>query len=239
MGILDLAIIFILIIGAYRGWKYGCFSSVVSLVGTLLIFVLAYYLKNPLSTLFYENMPFQNFGGIFKGITSFNILVYEGLSYMICILILSVIFRLVLKLTGILDKLINLTLIFALPSKILGLLFGLLHYYIYLFAILFVMAQIPMTATYFKDSTLGPNIVSKTPLLSNVTNDLYYSVSEVYDILEVYETDVNRKTADREALDVLMKYDIISPESVKKLVDKGKLKIDNVDELLEKYKEKQ
>lgn len=238
MNILDIAVFLILIIGAYRGWKYGGFSSIISLIGSLLIFILAFYLKNPLSTILYENLPFQNFGGIFKGISSFNILLYEGLSYTLCIIILGIILRIILKLTGIIDKVINLTLVFALPSKILGLIFGALEFYIYLFVILFVMANIPATATMFKDSSLGAGILEKTPLLSHVTNDLYHSVSEVYDICVDYENNNDKSKGDYEALEVLMKYDIITPESVKKLSDKGKLKVDDIDSLIEKYEVK-
>ena len=239
MGIVDVLIIVILIIGAYRGWKYGFISSAVYLIGTLLIFILAFYLKNPLSALLYENLPFRSYGGIFSGITSINILVYECVSYLICIIILSVILKVILKLTGVLDKLINLTLIFALPSKILGLVFGALEYYIYLFVVLFVVAQIPTTAAYVHDSDMATGMISSTPLLSNVTNDLYNSVKEVYDIGDIYSGASDKSQADYEALEVLLKYDIITPSSVERLVDKGKLKIDNVEELIDKYEEKQ
>lgn len=234
MNLLDLVAIIAIIIGAYRGWKYGGFSTIISLIGTLLVFIVAYYLKNPISTILYENMPFRNFGGIFSGITSFNILVYEGVAYAICIIFLTAILRVILKLTGIIDKIINLTLVFALPSKILGLIFGALEFYIYTFVILFVLAQLPFSAEYFKDSTFGMNMLSKTPLLSNVTNDLYHSISEVYEICANKPADKNAE-ADYDSLDVLLKYEVITPESVKKLDEKGKLKIDNVDELITKY----
>lgn len=234
MNILDLIAIIAIIIGAYRGWKYGGFSTIISLIGTLLVFVIAYYLKNPISTLLYENMPFRNFGGIFSGITSFNILVYEGIAYAICIIILTAILRIILKLTGIIDKIINLTLVFALPSKILGLIFGALEFYIYTFVILFILAQLPLSAEYFKDSTFGMNMLSQTPLLSNVTNDLYHSISEVYEICANKSSDKTEE-ADYNSLEVLLKYEVITPESVKKLDEKGKLNIDNVDELIKKY----
>lgn len=237
MNLIDLVAIIVIILGAYRGWKYGGFSTIISLIGTLLVFVIAYYLKNPISTLLYENMPFRNFGGIFSGITSFNILVYEGIAYAICIIILVAILRVILKLTGIIDKIINLTLVFALPSKILGLIFGALEFYIYTFVVLFVLAQLPFSAEYFKDSTFGNNMLSKTPLLSNVTNDLYHSVSEVYEICANKKGDESAK-ADYESLDVLLKYEVITPESVQKLKDKGKLKVENVDELINKYQNK-
>lgn len=238
MNLLDLVAIIVIIIGAYRGWKYGGFSTIISLIGTLLVFVLAYYLKNPISTLLYENMPFRNFGGVFSGITSFNILVYEGVAYAICIIVLVAILRVILKLTGIIDKIINLTLVFALPSKIMGLIFGALEFYIYTFVVIFILAQLPFSAEYFKGSTFGNDMLSKTPLLSNVTNDLYHSVSEVYEICANKKGDETAK-ADYDSLDVLLKYEVITPESVQKLKDKGKLNFDNIDELIAKHQKKE
>ena len=236
MNLLDLVAIIVILLGAIIGWKKGCFSTLISLIGSLLVFVIAYYLKNPISILLYENMPFINFGGIFSGITSFNILVYEGVAYAICIIILFAIWHIILKLTGIIDKIIKLTLVFALPSKILGFIFGALEFYIYTFIVLFILAQLPFTAEYFKDSTFGNAMLSKTPLLSHVTNDLYHSVSEVYEICANKE---KNEHADYDSLDILLKYEVITPKSVKKLNDKGKLKVDNIDGLITKYESKE
>lgn len=233
MNLLDLVAIVVIIIGAYRGWKYGGFSTIISLIGSLLVFILAYYLKNPISTILYENMPFLSFGGIFAGVSSFNILVYEGIAYAICLILLTAILKIILKLTGIVDKIINMTLVFALPSKIIGLIFGALEFYIYTFVVLFILAQLPFSAEYFKGSTFGNNIISKTPLLSNVTNDLYHSINDVYEIC------VNKKgDTDYDSLEALLKYEVVTPESVQKLKDKGKLKIDNIDILIIKYTSK-
>lgn len=237
MNLIDIAIIIVLIIGAYRGWRYGLFRSLISLVGTVLVFVLAYYLKNPLSTLLYENLPFFNFGGIFSGITSFNILVYEGISYLICVILLSVILKVTIKLTGIVDKLVNLTVIFTLPSKIIGLILGAFEFFIFAFIALFIMAQIPKTSPYVNKSNLGHNILTKTPGISLVTKNIYKSVNEIYNIC-LNSDDNNKESRDYASLNVLMKYDIISVDSVKKLKESKKIKIENIDKLIEKYEVK-
>lgn len=236
MVLVDFIAVLLIAYGAYKGWKYGCFSSIISLVGTLLVFVVAFYLKNPLSTILYENLPFKTFGGIFQGITSFNILLYEGISYLICIIILSSILGIIIKVTGIVDKLINFTIVFALPSKILGLIIGALQYYIFVFIAIFVFIQLPFSADYFNGSKFSKWILGNTPLLSNVTNDLYNSVTEVYDICVEYDNKENKEEGDYKSLEVLLKYDIITPESVEKLVNKGKIRIEGTDELIEKYK---
>lgn len=238
MNLLDLIVIIIIGYGAYRGWKYGCFSSIVSLIGTVLVFTVSFYLKNPLSRLLYENLPFHTFGGIFKGITSVNILVYEGISYLICLIALAAILGIVLKLTGIVDKLIKLTFILALPSKIFGLIIGAVQFYVFAFAGLFILAQLPFGAEYYNDSELGHTILTKTPLLSSVTNDLYHSISEIYEICIKYDNieEAEKAIGDYEALETLLKYNIITTDSVEKLVEKGKIKIEGTDALIEKYK---
>ena len=167
MNIVDILIILLLIIGAVKGWKYGCFSSAISLIGTILVFVLAYYLKNPVSVLMYENLPFYNFGGVFYGITSFNILLYEGVAYLVCLVILGALLGIVLKLTGIVDKLINMTMILALPSKVLGLLFGAIQYYIIIFFVVFILMQLPFSSELMSTSQVGEFMLNKTPALSN------------------------------------------------------------------------
>ena len=89
-AILDLVIIAIILIGAFNGWKYGGISAAVKLIGTILVFILAYYLKNPISVLLYENLPFFKFGGMFKGITSLNILLYEAIAFIIAMSLLTI-----------------------------------------------------------------------------------------------------------------------------------------------------
>ena len=85
------------------------------------------------------------------------------------------------------------------------------------------------------DSTITKGIVQHTPGLSHVTSQLYNSYNEVYDICIKYDNQESKEQGDYEALNVLMKYEIITPNSVKKLTEKGKLKINNSEELVRKY----
>lgn len=240
MNTFDIVMIVLIIFGAYRGWKYGFLSSALSLVGSLAIFVISFYLKNPLSILLYENCPFITFKGLFAGITSVNILLYESIAYIICVILLSVLLKIFLKVTGLVDKLIRLTFVFALPSRILGLIFGALQYYILVFFICFVCTIIPSFSSYLSDSAISTRILDETPILSGVTSNLYDSFKEVYDICidTKNKQEENKKVEDYKALEVLMKNKIITSNSVKKLVENNKIQIENVDELITKYEEK-
>lgn len=77
MNIVDYIILIILILCALKGFKQGTIPSIINFIGTFLIFIIAFYLKQPISTLMYENLPFLNFAGIFKGVIAINILFYE------------------------------------------------------------------------------------------------------------------------------------------------------------------
>lgn len=234
-ALLDVLIIAIIVIGAFKGWKYGGISAAVKLIGTIIVFVLAYYLKNPISVLLYENLPFFKFGGMFMGITSLNILLYEAIAFIIMLSLLTLIIAIIIKMTRILDKLVNMTIILALPSKLLGLVLGALQHYIIVYFVIFILLQIPFTSKYIKDSNAAMIIADKTPGLSQVTNELYATYNEVYDICIRYDGKDDKQKGDYEALDTLMKHEIITSKSVQKLKDKNKLNIDNIDELITKY----
>ncbi len=235
MNILDLIVVVIILFGAFKGFKQGVIRSCISLVGTAVVFVLAYLLKNPISILLYENLPFISFGGLFKGVSSFNIIVYEAIAYFICLSLLFVVLKVILKVTGIVDRLVKMTIILALPSKLLGALCKGLEYYLYVFFFLFILAQIPKTTGYFQDSKLGSEMVKNTPVLSATTKDMYKSVTEIYMIVK----DREGKSADEvdyASLDVLLKYDVVSVRSVERLKEKKKIQFENVDVLIEEYK---
>ena len=74
MNVVDIIILIALALGAIAGFKAGVIKKTVYFVGTLIIIVLAFYLKNDLSVVMYENLPFFSFGGFIKGIEALNIL---------------------------------------------------------------------------------------------------------------------------------------------------------------------
>ena len=68
MNIVDYIILVILILSAVKGFRQGLIPSIVNFVGVFLVFIIAFYLKAPISSLLYQNLPFLSFGGIFKGV---------------------------------------------------------------------------------------------------------------------------------------------------------------------------
>lgn len=237
MSIIDIIFIIILIVGAIIGYKDGAISSILHMIGALLIFVLAFYLKGPVSMILFELLPFNIQSGIFEGISSFNFLIYEGIAFLILIIVLSIILKILLRLTKVLNKVINKTIILALPNKLIGLLFGALRYFIFGFIYLFIISLIPYTSNYIKSSSFSMAILNNTPILTSITKDFNHTIKDIYALIDKYdEKSVDEKEKlDYEVLDVLLKYDIVTPETVKKMDKNNKIKVENVDELINKY----
>jgi len=234
MNIVDYIIIAILALCALKGFKNGLLPTIVSLVGTLLIFIVAFYIKQPISILLYENLPFLNFAGIFKGIIAINILFYEAIAYGITIIVLFIILGIIKKISVGLQKILNITLFLNLPSKIIGGVVGTVEGLLFCFLLLFVASVVNTTTNYVNESKYGSMILKSTPIISNVTSDLTNSTLEIYDI--VVNNSNNVKKANLESIDSLMKYNILSYESANKLVNDGKLKIEGIETIIEKYK---
>ena len=120
MNIFDIGIILILIMSFIVGFKRGFIKEIVSLVGIIVIFIISYMLMQPLGTFFCKVLPFFNFGGSVAGITAINILLYQVIAFIIVFATLLSFYAVLVKISGIIQKIIHMTIILWLPSKILG-----------------------------------------------------------------------------------------------------------------------
>lgn len=236
MNIVDYLIIIVLLLCGLKGFKNGLIPSVVNFIGTFFVFIIAFYFKEPISTFLYENLPFLSFGGIFKGVIAVNILFYEAISYLVTIIILGIVFGIVKKISVGVQKILNLTILLNLPSKIIGAIIGLLEGILYCFILLFIASIINTTAKYVNESKYSGIILNKIPIINNVTSNLINSGEEIYNITLKNKNDVTKSNL--ESIDTLMKYDILSYDSAIKLHKNNKLKIDGIENVIEKYKEK-
>ena len=234
MNIVDYIIIIILILSLLKGFKEGLLPTVVNFIGTFLVFVIAFYFKQPVSTFLYENLPFLSFGGIFKGVIAINILFYEAIAYGLTICLLGIVFGVVKKFAVGLNKLFSITLFLNLPSKIVGAFIGVLEGILFCFILLFIGSVVNTTAKYVNESKYSSIILNNIPILNTVTSNLINSGEEIYETVLKNKNDTNK--ANLETIDILMKYDILSYESANKLIEDKKLNIKNVDSVIEKYR---
>lgn len=239
MSIVDLIFIMVIIISGLIGFKRGFTKELVCFVGFFLIIVLSFLLKNPLSTLMYEYLPFFKFGGSLKGVTSINILLYEGISFFIIMSILMTIFSFIVFASTVFERLLKMTFILGIPSKILGLVLGLIEGLTWSFIALYILTLPVFNIKELKTSKLKDDILKNTPILSTVTKDTVRASNEFLELKEEYEKDKKMLNTefDLKSLDIMLKYKIVSIKSVNKLVEKNKLNIKNIDTVINKYVE--
>lgn len=237
MNIIDAIAILIILSCMAMGLKKGFTKELISFLGFFVIVIAAFLLKNPISKILYENLPFFTFGGLFKGITALNIILYEIIAFFIVIAILTIVFRVLLFASSIFEKLLNMTIILGIPSKILGMVVGLVEGFVWVF-ILFYIVSLPLfNFKEVNDSKMMGPVLKNTPILSSFTKDFKVALEEFSDLKEEYKNEGNKEKFNYDTLNVLLKYKIVTTESIEKLNEKGKLKIENVNTLLNLYRE--
>ena len=230
---IDIIIVLILLMGAVVGFKRGVIKSAVTFIGAIVVIILAFYLKNPVSKLMYTYLPFFNFAGDFEGLTVLNIVIYEALAFVIVYVILMSILQILISVTGVIEKVLNFTIVLGIPSKLLGALFGFFETYLFVFVALFLLSQIPVTNAYIKDSFAADKIANSSPILSGISENYYKAFEEIISIKDQNIHDKNEYN--RQSLDILLKYDIVDVDSARDLIESGKMPIDNAEGILDKY----
>lgn len=238
MGLLISGTIVLLIIAfGIIGFKRGIFSQIITIVGTILIFILAYQWKNPLADSLMDKLPFFSFGGLYKGAISLNILVYQGIAFLGILTVLSIILYIITRITRIFEKILKYTIILGIPSKILGFFAGLLEGYLLIFILVITINQIPFTNKYVTRSGLATKIVNETPILTKAVKSTTKTVKEIYSLKNKYK-ELSDDEFNLSAIDIMLRNKFITIESMDKLVNSKKIKIDGIDEVIDKYRVK-
>ncbi len=224
MGIVDIVILILIAFGALLGFKRGFTRELVSLVGIFVIIFISFILKNTISVFLYNNLPFINFGGIFKDVTVINILVYEVIAFFIVFFVLTIVFRLLLTLTKVFERILTLTIILGIPSKILGAILGIVQSIIYIFIVLYILHLPTFNISIVNDSKLATGILNKTPVLTNVCNKTLSTFNEIIELKNEYESSDNTTEFNQKVLNIMIEKKVITKENAQKLIDKGKIK---------------
>lgn len=235
-NIIDVLIFLTIALMGVIGWKKGVLKQTVSTVGFVLIVIIAFYLKNPIAEFLSLYFPFFKFGGVYGGIVSFNILLYQLIAFLIVILILETILQIIVKITGMIEKILKFTIILGIPSKILGMIVGIIEGFIIVFIALFFFKQPLFNIKQFNDSKLTDKILNSTPILSNISQDFVDTFNDIYDLSEKYTNEsMTSDEFDLASIDTMLKHKVITTKYVQKLVDKGKIKLLGIDNIINKY----
>jgi len=236
MNIVDVLIILVILLFGVSGMKRGGIRQIVGTVGFIIVLILAFNLKNPLAEFLSLHLPFFKFGGVYHGVTALNILFYQLIAFFIILALLEVILKLVLTMTGILEKLLRMTVILALPSKILGLIAGLIEGFLVVFIILLVFHQPMFNIKLFEDSKLTDTVLKSTPLMSGFANGIVTTVNDIYEVGKGYTDQEDAETLNRETIEIMLKHKIITADYVSKLVDAGKIDILGINNIINQYR---
>ena len=194
MNVVDVIIIALLILGGVAGFKAGVIKKLTDFIGMFVVIILAFYLKNYISVIMYENLPFFNFFGLINGIDTLNILLYEVIAFLVIFIALLFVLKVVLMLTGLVEKILKATVILSIPSKLLGIVVGVIEMYVYLFLILVIVSLPIFDSSFLKDSKMNNFILNNTPVLSGVSEEIIDIYGDVYNIID------NRKNKTNEQL---------------------------------------
>lgn len=221
MNILDAVIIVLIIVGALSGLRRGLVKEVVLLIGLVATIVVAFYLRVPVSAFFYKNLPFFGFSGLFKGVSILNILLYEVIAFLLVFSILYLVLRILLKITNIIETILKATIILGFFSKIGGAIIGAIESYLIIFIILFIFNQPFINIEGMEDSKFAGTILESTPIMSKAVKNTNEVVAEVYELSQKYDDD--KEKFNSEAINLFLKYDIITESNLEILRKKGKI----------------
>lgn len=237
MNILDIVIVLILIMSAIIGFKRGAIKEIVSLVGIIIVFIVAFAFKEVLGNVLCKWLPFFNFAGNLEGVTVLNILLYQLIAFLIIYSLLFSIYMIVMKISGVVQKLVHMTVILWLPSKIIGAVVAFITGYVMVFVVLLALL-IPLKDTdMFKESKFANYVVYDTPILAGSAENISRSINEVYTLGEdLSKGDISKNEANLETMDILLKYKIVSPETARQLIVLDKLDgISGLDSVIKRY----
>ncbi len=237
LNVFDIGIILLLVMFIIVGFKNGAIRELFALVGIIVVFVLSYSLKGILGNILCIVLPFFKITGVVEGLSVMNILLYQAIAFMIVFAILLTLYEILLKVSKFIQKIVNLTIILILPSKILGGIIAFVKGWIVLFAV-FLCLMIPLKNTeLFTSSTMVNKIIYNTPVLSSHSSNFINSVEEIYNLeKQLSNKEISKNEANLKTLDLMLKHKIVDKSTVEQLVKLHKLDdVSNIESVLNKY----
>ncbi len=237
MNVLDIGVILILLMFMIVGFKQGVIRELLAFVGIVLIFYIAFMLRGIVANIFYLTLPFFDFQGSIEGMSAINLLLYQVIALMFIFCILLTVYEIILKVSKVLQKLVNMTIVLWLPSKFFGGVIGLIKGYIIIFIILLVLI-IPFGKNdLYNSSMFAESIVYNTPVLSNSIGSITKTMKQISSLTdEVANKKINSNVANLKTIDLLLDHKLVKKDTIKELVRKGKLtNVDGYEKIINKY----
>ena len=224
LNLVDIIILILILIGFTGGYKKGLIKQAVSTIGSIICVVAAFLFKNNLSIILYKKCPFFTIG-LLKNYSSLNILLYELLAFFILLMIFSLILYILIKISGIIERLLEDTILLKFPAKLGGGLLGAIEMYIFCFIALLVLS-LPLFSFSFNEeinnSLFAKKILNNTILISNISRPLVRSLEGVNDLIKS-KNDIGTKEFNCKSINLFKKNRIVTEESLEYLINNGKI----------------
>ena len=233
MNIFSIIVILLIISSGVMGLKKGFLKESVVFIGTILVYIISFLLKDKIGLVLCKWFPFFSFDGL----QTLKILVYQLIAFIFIATILFSIATIIFKLTGIIQKLVDITIILTLPSKILGFIFGILEGYIVMFLILIILAIPLRNVELFKESTVVTKIMYNSPILSKTLGGVPKTIEDILDVTtEIQKADYNKNKVALDIMKIELDHNIISKEDTLDLIERGKLdKVQGIKSFVKNY----
>lgn len=234
MNIVDILIIIVLILFALIGFNNGVIKSLIVLLGFVIVIVASYALKNIIGDFLVINLPFVVFGHFLQGASALNVILYQAIAFVILLAIFGLAYRFLVTLSGVFEKILRLTIILGIPSKIGGLIIGFIEGYIVVYFALFVLTQPFLKIDILNNSNFANKIINNSPIISDFAEGSIRVFNKIKDITETQEqSEMNIKI-----VELILDEKVTSKETMQTLVDKKKIVGEDVIELINNYEEK-
>lgn len=228
MNLADFFVIFTILMGAIYGFKRGAIKGAVKLIGLVSIVIISYAYKGVIANFLIKYLPFFNFGGKLDGLYSLNFIVYNVLSFIVIFILLYCVLNIIIEISGFIDKLVKLTIIFELPNKIIGAIIGVIESLIFLFMVSFIMLNFSFSQKYIMESKFAKGIVERTPVVSKLFGNSIVACEKIYAAIEEYQTTKDATSANLAIIRTLIGYELVTSDEVNECIKNGKLHLDNV-----------
>lgn len=238
MNLIDIIVILGIAFSGYIGMRKGFVKSLVSFFGIVIVFILAYFMKNPIADWLCLNLPFFNFTGSFKGATILNVIFYQILAFIIMFGLLMTLYHVIVKISGLVERMLKMSFILAVPTKIGGLIVGIFEGLIISLIAIIILSLPVLKFGWVEDSAIRNYLYNVSPVIGNITGSMNTSVDEILELKEKFNNQEDKEEFNLGSLDIMLKHSAMKVSLAEKLVNSDKLNIDHdkAMEIINKYK---
>lgn len=243
-AIIDIILLLIIIKSAFSGFKRGLFRELLDIVAIVVSIIIAFKYMGVVADIFYQTLPFFNIKILSISIVSINILVYQIIAFIIMSVLIYAGLNIIISVTGLIKKAVSLKLApkMDLLHSLLGGIVGLLNGYVMVFILLIILSPFLNNFSIYRQSAIKNIILYKTPILTEKADKYTYALKDVTDLTDKISKDKNKAKHSNqynlEALDIMLKYKVVSVETISRLNDENKLSsIKNAEDVINKYRE--